>query len=69
MPHHLPIPLNPSLTLKGVLITIYQNTDGEAAGLEWLRQEWDNAESKHYRQYKVLGRIRYFRKYYLLSGY
>ena len=51
--------LNPSLTLKGVLITIYQNTDGEAAGLEWLRQEWDNAESKHYRQYKVLGRIRY----------
>ena len=26
--------LNPSLTLKGVLITIYQNTDGEAAGLD-----------------------------------
>jgi len=54
--------LNPSLTLKGVLITIYQNTDGEAAGLEWLRQEWDSAESKHYRQYKVLGRIRYSAK-------
>ena len=35
------------------------DTDGEAAGLEWLRQEWDNAESSHYRQYKVLGRIRY----------
>ena len=54
--------LNPSLELKGVLITIYQNTDGEAAGLEWLRQEWDNAESRHYRQYKVLGRIRYSAK-------
>ena len=54
--------LNPSLTLKGVLVTIYQNTDGEAAGLEWLRREWDNAESRHYRQYKVLGRIRYSAK-------
>ncbi|MEY8413731.1 ParA family protein [Lachnospiraceae bacterium 62-26] len=54
--------LNPSLTLKGVLITIYQNTDGEVAGLEWLRQEWDDAQSRHYRQYKVLGRIRYSAK-------
>ena len=54
--------LNPSLILKGVLITIYQNTDGETAGLEWLRQEWDNAESRHYRQYEVLGRIRYSAK-------
>lgn len=54
--------LNPSLELKGVLITIYQNTDGEAAGLEWLRQEWDDAQSSHYRQYKVLGRIRYSAK-------
>ena len=54
--------LNPSLTLKGVLITIYQNTDGEAAGLEWFRKEWDDAQSSHYRQYKVLGRIRYSAK-------
>lgn len=38
------------------------DTEGEAAGLEWLRQEWDNAESSHYRQYKVLGRIRYSAK-------
>ena len=54
--------LNPSLTLKGVLITIYQNTDGEVAGLERLRKEWDDAQSRHYRRYKVLGRIRYSAK-------
>ena len=54
--------LNPSLALKGVLITIYQNTDGEVAGLEWLRKEWDDAQSRHYRRYKVLGRIRYSAK-------
>lgn len=51
--------LNPSLLLKGVLVTIYQNTDGEAAGLEWLRREWDNIGSKNYRRYPVLGIIRY----------
>ena len=54
--------LNPSLTLKGVLVTIYQNTDGEAAGLEWLEREWDDVKSRHYRQYKILGRIRYSAK-------
>ena len=27
---------NPALKLAGVLITSYQNTDGEAAGVEWL---------------------------------
>ena len=50
---------NPSLALKGILITVYQNTDGESAGLEWLRQEWDNAKSKNYRRYPILGVIRY----------
>lgn len=51
--------LNPSLTLRGVLITIYQNTDGEAAGLQWLEREWEDAGSS---QYKILGRIRYSAK-------
>ncbi len=51
--------LNPSLTLKGVLVTIYQNTDGESAGLEWLRREWNHADSRNYRKYDILGIIRY----------
>ncbi len=54
--------LNPSLTLKGVLITIYQNTDGESAGLEWLRQEYDKADSRNHSRYDILGVIRYSRK-------
>lgn len=54
--------LNPSLVLKGVLVTVYQNTDGESAGLEWLQREWNNMESTHYRKYQILGKIRYSRK-------
>lgn len=54
--------LNPSLQLSGVLITAYQNTDGEKAGLEWLNREWDNVSSSLYRKYPVLGVIRYSRK-------
>lgn len=54
--------LNPSLRLKGVIVTVYQNTDGESAGLEWLRREWDNVNSKNYRKYPVLGVIRYSKK-------
>ena len=27
---------NPGIKLSGVLVTIYQNTDGEAAGKEWM---------------------------------
>ena len=54
--------LNPSLQLRGVLVTAYQNTDGEKAGLEWLEKEWDNADSSIYRKYPVLGIIRYSRK-------
>jgi len=54
--------LNPSLTLKGVLVTIYQNTDGESAGLEWLRQEWNHADSRNGRRYDILGVIRYSKK-------
>lgn len=44
---------NPALSLAGVLVTIYQHTDGEAAGLEWLRQQG---------KYKILGVIRYSKK-------
>lgn len=54
--------LNPSLMLRGVLVTIYQNTDGEVAGLQWLEREWEDEGSGHYRQYKILGRIRYSAK-------
>lgn len=45
---------NPSLQLLGVLVTVYQNTDGEAAGREWIETEQDN--------YSLLGVIRYSKK-------
>ncbi|WP_099468341.1 ParA family protein [Konateibacter massiliensis] len=45
--------LNPSLTLRGVLVTVYQNTDGEAAGVEWLGQQG---------KYDILGIIKYSKK-------
>ena len=45
--------LNPVLKLAGVLITAYQNTDGEAAGVEWLEQKTD---------FNILGIIRYSKK-------
>ena len=44
---------NTTLKLAGVLVTVYQNTDGEAAGVEWLEQQG---------KYKVLGVIRYSKK-------
>lgn len=44
---------NDKLKLAGVLVTSYQNTDGEAAGLEWLKVK---------SAYKVLGVIRYSKK-------
>lgn len=44
---------NPRLKLAGVLITNYQSTDGEAAGVEWLQQQTD---------FNILGVIRYSRK-------
>ncbi|MCI9490424.1 MAG: ParA family protein [Dorea sp.] len=54
--------LNPSLTLSGVLVTVYQNTDGEKAGLEWLLREYENPSSERYGKYPVLGMIRYSKK-------
>ncbi len=44
---------NSRLKLAGVLVTSYQNTDGEAAGLAWLLEQ---------SAYKVLGVIRYSKK-------
>lgn len=44
---------NPALKLAGVLITSYQNTDGEAAGVEWLEQKT---------AFNILGIIRYSKK-------
>lgn len=44
---------NERLHLGGVLVTSYQNTDGETAGVEWLAQNG---------KYKILGVIRYSKK-------
>ena len=44
---------NDRLHLAGVLVTVYQNTDGEAAGVEWLAQQG---------KYKILGVIKYSKK-------
>lgn len=44
---------NPGIKLSGVLVTIYQNTDGEAAGKEWLEKQNDIV---------VLGKVRYSKK-------
>lgn len=45
---------NRSIILRGVLITIYQNTDGEAEGRKWLKQQSD--------KYNILDTIRYSKK-------
>ena len=44
---------NPAIRLAGVLVTSYQNTDGESAGVEWLEEQG---------VYNILGIIRYSRK-------
>ena len=45
--------LNPAIRLAGVLVTSYQNTDGERAAMEWLEEQG---------KYNILGIIRYSRK-------
>lgn len=45
--------INERIRLLGVLITSYQNTDGEAAGMEWLRQQGTH---------QILGVVRYSKK-------
>ncbi len=44
---------NPGIKLAGVLVTSYQNTDGESAALEWLQGQG---------KYKILGVIKYSKK-------
>ena len=44
---------NPAIKLAGVLITSYQNTDGESAGVEWLQEQG---------VYNILGIVRYSKK-------
>ena len=44
---------NPAIKLAGVLITSYQNTDGESAGVEWLEEQG---------VYNILGIVRYSKK-------
>ena len=44
---------NPAIRLAGILITAYQNTDGESAGVEWLKEKGT---------YNILGIIRYSKK-------
>jgi chromosome partitioning protein len=44
---------NQTIKLAGVLITSYQNTDGESAGVEWLKEQG---------VYNILGIIRYSKK-------
>lgn len=53
---------NPALTLRGILVTAYQNTDGEKAGLEWLRRDRVDAGNGGTGKYPLLGIIRYSRK-------
>ena len=50
---------NPSLIFKGILITVYRNTDGEKAGLEWLQNRW---ASRTAGSSPVIGIIRYSKK-------
>lgn len=45
--------INQELNLKGVLVTSFQNTNGEAAGREWMEQK---------ENINVLGTIRYSKK-------
>lgn len=45
--------LNKNLKVLGVLATVFQKTDGETAGIEWLKQ---------HSEYNLLGVIRYSKK-------
>lgn len=44
---------NPAIRLAGVLVTSYQNTDGESAAVEWLEEQG---------KYNIMGIIRYSKK-------
>lgn len=54
---------NPSLCIRGILMTSYQNTDGEAAGAEWLEKKLkDVAGTGVYSKDFILWTVRYSRK-------
>ena len=54
---------NPSLYIKGILVTAYQNSDGEEAGEEWLaRKMKKEVGAGVYGKDFLLWRIRYSRK-------
>lgn len=54
---------NPSLCLRGVLMTSYQNTDGESAGAEWLERKLQNMVGTGiYSRDFILWTVRYSRK-------
>lgn len=54
---------NPSLQIRGILMTVYQNTDGEAAGAEWLEKYLkDVVGTGAYSKDFILWTVRYSRK-------
>lgn len=54
---------NPALNLRGVVITAYQNTDGEAAGAEWLEKKLQGIVGTGvYSKDFILWTVRYSRK-------
>ncbi len=54
---------NPSLKIRGILATSYQNTDGESAGLEWLEGKLkEKAGRGAYSKEFILWTIRYSRR-------
>ena len=50
------------MCIRDRLITAYQNTDGEAAGKEWLERQKMEAYRTGQPYYSILGVIRYSRK-------
>lgn len=55
--------LNPKLHIRGILMTAYQNTDGEAAGAEWLEKKLQGIVGTGvYSKDFILWTVRYSRK-------
>lgn len=54
---------NPSLYIKGIIVAAYQNTDGEAAGYEWLERKMKKEVGTGvYSKDFILWTVRYSRK-------
>lgn len=55
--------LNPKLNIRGILMTAYQNTEGEAAGAEWLEKKLQGIVGTGvYSKDFILWTVRYSRK-------